>query len=373
MLVNDFLDTVGDYLQEDYTTSPIWTKAELLNVVRQVYRQFCTVTGLVDKTEIRLINGTTGEMDLPKDFESAYFVQHEQNNVDIAELDELDFVSGTWLAGTSGTPKAATVFGSGDNAVVRFVPVPSSVWAGGSANTLTKTGLILQHSLATSRYTVTVASGVLVTTAVGSGTVHYPTIAGPSTVWELRVTSDGILYTTATSGGAAYYGLLDTDTNNTYWELSCSDSGELVTTPEYLGYGLTTSALIDNAIYQDFSADGSGSSAEYGVVVDTYAQASSTSPSYTSRANSARGLALYAYTSDEAGMVWYKGSLPELGGLYSELRLSAGFIPVLLHGVLSMAFSMRGDGHDPQKAELLGQVFISECEAIRRGFEYRWA
>jgi len=365
MRVNEFLDIAGNYLQEDFSTSPVWTKDELLGCVRQVYRQFCVLTGLVDKTEIRLINGTTGEADVPKDFESLYFAQHEQRHLDIVKLDELDFVSGTWLGGTTGTPNAVSVIGSGDNAAVRYVPVPSSVWAGGSDSTLDMTAVYLTGG--GNQYLVDVVDGILRTTlAVGAD--NYPVIASPSgNRFMLLVTTNGELHTFAMPVGTAvdYVGLTDAS-SDLIWELTCTDSGELVTTPEYAHIGLATAALIDNATYQDFDT-------EYGIVVDMYADGSTTSPAYVGRVNSSRGLSLYAYTSDEAGMLWYKGALPELGSLYSELKLSSGFLPVILHGVLSLAYAHNGDGRDPQKAELLSQVFIAECEAIKRGFEFRWA
>jgi hypothetical protein len=366
MKVDDLLDIAGDYLQEDYVTSPVWTKAQLLECVRQVYRQFCALTGLVDRSEIRLISGTTGEADVPKDFESLYFAQYEQTHLDIAELDELDFVSGTWLGGTTGTPKAVSVIGSGDNAVVRYVPVPSGVWDGGSDHTLTTTDLYIAYD-PTHRYLVRTSSGVIQTVLSGAGVSVVPIIAGPSTFWEVSINVDGVLLTTAIgSGSGFYYGLSDVNASSMYWELSCTDNGELVTTPEYAHIGLATSALVDNATYQDFDS-------EYGIIVDMYADGATASPAYVGRINSYRGLSLYAYTSDEAGMLWYKGSLPELGSVHGELVLSEGFIPVVLHGVLSMAYGLNGDGQDLQKAGLLSKVFVAECEAIRRGFEFRWA
>jgi len=370
MRVNEFLDIVGDYLQEDFSMNPVWPKDTLFGVVSQMYQQFCTLTGLIDKTEIRLINGTTGEMDVPKDFESGYFVQHEQKHVDIVEHDELDFVSGTWLGGTTGTPKAATVIGSGDSAVIRFVPRPSAVYGGGIIGGTV--GLTL--GVDGVYYSVTTNAGVLVTTAGASAPGATPKLVDSLGVfWLLSVNSSGVLVTSLSTGPASVVTLSDDTGTGIEWVVTVSTTGELITKPVDFTYGLETSALVDNLTFQDFASDGSGASAELGVIVDAYAQSSATTPDYTCRVNSSRGLILYAYTSDEAGMVWYKGILPELNNLYSEIKLSTGFMPVLLHGVLSIAFSLDCDGRDLQKAELLGQVFVAECEAIKRGFEYRWA
>lgn len=372
MQVSDFIDVVGNYLQEDFSTSPVWTQLELLDYTRQVYRTFCALTGLVDKTEIRLINGTTGEADVPKDFDSLQMAQFEQRQLDIVELDELDFVSGTWASGTTGTPNAVTVIGSGDNAVVRYVPVPSSVWDGGFDYTLIKTGLTVGVG-ASQRYTVSVLSGVLYTTAAVAGAYTNPVLPGVGNYWQISTSTDGELITTLVGTTVTRtYALLDGDGSGLYWVLTCTADGELVTSPEYLDYGLGVSALVDYGDYMDFTGYGGGN-AEHGVITDLYADGSATSPSYVGRANSSRGLSLYAHTSDETGMLWYKGALPELGCLYSELKIRDAFVPVLLHGVLSLAYAQNGDGQDTQKAELMTNVFIAECEAIRRSFQYRWA
>jgi hypothetical protein len=369
MKVDDLLDIAGDYLQEDYVTSPVWTKAQLLECVRQVYRQFCALTGLVDRSEIRLISGTTGEADVPKDFESLYFAQYEQTHLDIAELDELDFVSGTWLGGTTGTPKAVSVIGSGDNAVVRYVPVPSGVWDGGTASAdLDKTVTYMRASTA-HRFQVWANNGVLYLEPVAWASPYgelYIRVPGVGNSWEVRLTSDGELYTNITTEATSNIAFPDGDVSGVYWSVSCTADGELVTSPENSIYGLGVGAMIDSNIWQDFDS-------EYGVVVDMYADGAATSPDYVGRMNSYRGLSLYAYTSDDTGMLWYKGSLPELGSVHGELVLSEGFIPVVLHGVLSMAYGLNGDGQDLHKAGLLSKVFVAECEAIRRGFEFRWA
>jgi hypothetical protein len=310
---------------------------------------------------------------VPKDFESLYFAQYEQTHLDIAELDELDFVSGTWLSGTTGTPKAVSVIGSGDGAVVRYVPVPTSVWDGGASYIFSGTPGMTLGILGT-YYDVTCNAGQLVTTSGATPPGDNPVIAGPTTTWLVYINVDGVMCTMTSSSSASSWGVYDTSGSGLVWLVTCTDNGELVTTPSYGdGYGLATSALLDNGTFQDFDTDGTGASEEYGVIVDAYASGVVTNPEAIVRANTYRGLSLYAYTSDEAGMLWYKGALPELGSVHGELVLSEGFIPVVLHGLLSMAYGLNGDGQDLQKAGLLSKVFVAECEAIRRGFEFRWA
>ena len=104
-----------------------------------------------------------------------------------------------------------------------------------------------------------------------------------------------------------------------------------------------------------------------------YADTAATSPEYCGRVNQSRGLSLYAHTSDETGMLWYQGGLPELPSRYNEILLDDCFIPVLLHGVLSLAYNASGDGQDRNKAELLTKIFMAECGALQRSFQYRWA
>ena len=70
--------------------------------------------------------------------------------------------------------------------------------------------------------------------------------------------------------------------------------------------------------------------------------------------------------------MWYKGSHRDLGGYYSDIWLSGGFMPVLKHGVLALAFGHDGDGKDTEKAELFKNIFFAECTSIRGIFESRW-
>ena len=363
MKVSDFLDVLGNYLQEDYSTSPVWTQAECFGYLKQVVRVFCDLTGIVDRNEIRLINGTTGEADVPKDFNSVYFTQHELRYLDIVDMNELDFVSGTWLGGTTGTPKASSVIGSGDGAVIRYVPVPTSVYDGGPSASPTA-GLTL--AVGGVYWVVTCAHGVPITT-VGAGPATTPVIAGPSTFWDLTVSATGELLTAASTATTAdSISLVDATSGSNDWLLLCTDAGVLYTQSVYTNYGIAVAAALDFADYQDFDS-------EYGVIVDAYATASTTSPTNLARLDSSIGVSLFARTSSETGMVWYKGSLDELSGMYSEVWLNDGFISVLVHGVMSLAFGHDGDGRDLDKAKLMGTIFTAECQAIKAGFQTRWA
>ena len=363
MKVDDFLTTVGSYLQEDFTTSPVWTKTEVFGYLKQVIRVFCDLTKLVDKNEIRLINATTGEADMPKDFDSLYFAQHELKHLDVVTLDELDFVSDTWAKGTTGTPGAVSLIGSGTNAVVRYVPVPTSVWDGGSSASPVA-GLLLDDGVAI--WTVTCDHG-LVSTTVSAGVGATPVLAGPTTYWDLTINTLGELITTASASTTADdVSLVDTSGGANDWMLVCTDGGALRTYTVYTNYGIGVAADLDYGSLQDFDT-------EYGVVVDAYAQASATTPANAARLNTSIGTSLYANTSTETGMVWYKGTLSELGGYGSEIWLSEGFIPILLHGVLSAAYNHDGDGRDVQKAKLMQAVFLSECQSTKEIFQTRWA
>ena len=364
MKVSDFIDILGEYLQEDYTTSPIWTKDEMLKYIRQGVKVFSGLTGLVDKNEIRLINATSGEIDMPGDFNELYFIQHEKSSVDVVELQDLDFVSGTWSANGTGSPMAVSVIGSGDNAVAKYVPVPSSVWDGGSSISVTP-GLRLDSGV--NLWDVTATNGVIVTTSVGGGATTAPVIAGPSTYWDLTITLAGVLETSSSASTTAdNIALLDSTSTSLAWLLFCTDSGDLYTTLMMTNYGIATGAIVDNAFLQDFDS-------EYGIIVDAYAQGSATSPDYVVRLDDVLGVSLFARTTDETGMVWYKGSLRDVNNVLSDLWINPVYVPILAHGVLGLAFGHDGDGRDLAKAKLLNAIFTMECATIKESFKRRWA
>jgi hypothetical protein len=364
MKVEDFVDYVGEYLQEDFSVSPVWSKTEIIGYLQQVMEMFGDLTGLVDKNEIRLIDETTGEAEVPRDFHKGYFAQHELRYMDTVQLGELDFVSGGWLSGNKGTPRAVSLIGSGGESVVRYVPVPSSVWDGGYEATPVE-GVTLQAS-GGGKWYVSSIRGVIETTAVGSAATT-AVIPGPSSYWDLKVDDSGVLYTEASaSTTASNIALRDTVDYRNQWWLLATDEGVLYCYPVYTNYGLAVGGLKDYVEWVDFNQ-------EYGIIVDAYAAGGSESLEDIIRLDSSRGVSLYAQTSTGTGMVWYKGSLPEVVGLESVLWLNDGFVPVVVHGVLSLAFNHDGDGRDLAKARLLGMIFTAECQAIKESFQTRWA
>lgn len=369
MKVNDLLTDIGSVLQEDYTTSPVWTKAEVFGHLRQTLREFCALTQIVDKCEVRLVNGTTGEADVPTDFDNLYFTQFNELAVDIVNLGDLDFVSGTWSLGTTGVPLASTIMGSGDSAVVRYIPVPTTVETAGSAPPVAAP-LILDSGAGS--WEVTCASGILITNASAGGVASI-VLAGPATYWDLTINAAGVLSATASASVVpTTLNLQDVGGGSLVWSITISDLGVLTSTAAYGYYGLAVSALLNDTDYQDFIAGG-GASAEYGVVVDGYAYGSATTPTNVLRLNSSIGTTMYALTAANSSMLWYKGTVRDLVTYDSEVWLSDGLIPILKHGTLALAYASDGDGQDLNKAKLLRAVFLAECNSIKQMFQSRLA
>lgn len=369
MKVDDFLTDIGDILQEDYTTSPVWTKAEVFGYIKQALKMFCQMTQLFDKSENILVNGTTGEAPVPEDYEHSYFIQFNQLMQDAVSLNDLDFVQDGWLSGTSGTPKAASILGSGSGSAIRFAPVPSSVYDGGPTATPTA-GLVISDG--GSNWTVTCNHGILVTTA-GGVTPTTPVIEGPSTYWDLTISNVGILATTAsTSTTPDDISLVDSLGGSNDWLVRCTDTGVIYTETVYTNYGIGVAAMLDYGDYQDFNSGGGVVSANYGIIVDAYADSLTTTPSSMIKVNGPVGLSLFCRTNTEAATVWYKGSHRDLGSYYHEIWLYGGLFPILKHGVLALAYAQDGDGRDDQKAELFKNIFFAECTSIRGIFESRW-
>jgi hypothetical protein len=221
-------------------------------------------------------------------------------------------------------------------------------------------------------YSVTCYFGALVTTPSFGPADSNPVLSDGSSVWEVSVNSSGILVTTTSSASADTLSLLDSSGSGVVWEITCGSSGQLVSSPVEFNKGLCVAALVVGEGYVDFTGYGGGNP-EYGVVIDMYVAGGSSDLDYTGRVNESRGVCLYSYTSDESGMVWYRSVLRDLGSQWSEMLISDAFIPVLLHGVVGLAFNRIGDGQDVTKAELMNKVFVAECEAIKRSFQYRWA
>jgi len=362
MRVNDFLTDLGDMLQEDYVTSPVWTKAEVFGYVRQTLKTFCQLTQLIDRHENRLVNGTDGGVSMPEDFDQLYMVQFSQLMKDIVTVEEFDFAQDGWLSDVKGVPMASTVVGSGGSATVGFAPVPSSVYDGGVSPGTT---LTVRLDSGTDEWLLTVTAGVL-STAISAGAASTLVIAGPSTYWDLGITVAGQLTLTASASTSADTVILqDAGSTHLHWEVESSDSGELITGASGGQYGLGVAAILDTTTYQDFDQ-------EYGIIVDAYADSVSSTPADVVKVNSPVGVSLVGRSGDEAATVWYKGSHRDLGSYYNDIWLSDGLMPVLKHGVLALAFGHDGDGRDVEKAELMKNIFFAECTSIRGIFESRW-
>jgi len=362
--VSSFIDELGDMLQEDFSVAALWTKNELLGYLRFTLEEFAVRTRIIDKQSIKTVNATSGELDVPLDFLVAYYVKFNQRHVDLVELGELDFISASWAIGTTGaTPKGASVFGTGDNAVIRMVPVPSVVSSNAPG---VSTSLVMSDSTG-SVWAITVNTGEMVATA-SSGTTTAPVLEGPSTFWNLTIDTVGELDTSASAASVTSSDLInltDTDGSNIVWRPGTNDLGEIVTTNR--SYGLIIQASLGGTT-QAFSAGDNSGNVDYGVVVDGYAAGVSTTPSDVLRLDGPVGVSLYDRTADNSADLWYKGRVSDVTSLQGEIFLGSSFLGILKHGVLSMAFSHEGDGKDADKAKLFRQIFISECAAVEQLF-----
>ena len=369
MKVADFLTDIGDALQEDYTTNPVWTKAEVFGYTRQALKMFCQLTQLFDKVENRLVKGATGEALVSEDFEQSYLIQFSQLVKDVVSLEDLDFVEDGWLSGSTGTPESASVVGSGSGSVVRFAPIPSSVYDGGNTASPVA-GLTL--TFGGNSWLVTCDRGVLITTSTPFVPAIIPVLAGPTTYWGLVIDLTGQLETSSTTPTTTTdVSLVDASGGSNDWLLTCDDNGVLRTESVYTNYGIGVAADLDFGTYQEFTAGGSAN-ANYGIIVDAFADDSSTTPANIAKVDSVYGVSLFGRTNTEAATVWYKGSHRDLDGVYNEIQLSPGLVPVLKHGVLALAFGHDGDGKDVEKSELFKNIFFAECTSIRGIFESRW-
>jgi hypothetical protein len=352
MRTRDFINDLSDLLSEDFSYNAVWTKAELLSYTRQVLKQFCELTLIVDRNTIRVLD-TNGEAVVPVDYADAYYGQYETRHIDIVQLGDLDFIDGSWLTGTTGTPRAMTVLSTGDSAVFRLVPVPS----GGTVQWTTISTLYLTAP-DTTVWHVSITGDVLSTIAEGaSGRSSIP--VGPSSDWLLTVDNNGILTTSANSSGTApeIISLSEVGGSQLY-SLSIDQYGVL--SWEKLR-GKVTEFFID-AVRQTFTST-------RGTVRGAYPFGAVSSLEHTISVNKPFGTVKYAISSDSNMMVWYKGIVDDITGLESEIYLSKAFIPVLQHGVLSMAYANEGTGQDTTKAELLYNILKAECESIRRIFQ----
>lgn len=196
MKATDFIDDIGELLGEDFTYSPLWTKAGLLKDLQVVWGLFGELTMLVDRCRVCLLDYTTGEVTLPEDFGQLYFGQYSQEFLDIVDLNETEFLSETWMADGTGTPQGITVWGVGDRAKARMIPVPSTIEVPGGGGTGV-VSVLLDDGAAI--WTVTCSEGVLVSTLAGVTASTVPVVYGYGLYWDLGIDTDGVLTLTASS------------------------------------------------------------------------------------------------------------------------------------------------------------------------------
>ena len=362
MKVNDFIDDIGDVLQEDFVRAPLWTRTQLLGYVRQVLYEMSVRTMLIDRSRIALVDSTTGEFTAPGDFHNGYYLQFNRAMVDLVKYGDLEYSSQTWaLNGTGVTPTAATIFGGGETAAIRMVPVPSTVTGAFGSGTIST--LTLADSGGTV-WTVTCTGGELVTTVGGSMGLSI-IVRGLTTQWTLGVDTLGRLTTTVNVGGTVSTVYLTDSSTTEPMDVYANDTGEIIT--KSLAYGIITQLLLGTTA-QTLTTGTNSSNAEYGVVVDLYATGVSTTPEHVGRLDSPVGEIVVTRTSDYSAELWYKAHLEDVLTIESELWLSTPFLAILKHGVLSLAFEHNGDGQDLIKSRLLRKLFDSECEAIKRMF-----
>lgn len=367
MQVSTFVSDLGTILGEDFTHAVIWTKAELVGYLRDVLRVFGSITRLVDRRRIRAVDGTTGEATVPDDYSSAFFLQFGLRQVDTVTLRDLDFVTATWPINTTGTtPYAATTIGTGPETVIRLTPVPTTIQGAFGTNVITT--LKLADSGA-NIWSVGTASGALTTTA-STGTGLSVVIGAPTTYWDLGVSLAGELTLTvnltATSADLIY---LSDATTSIIYSVEATDVGELDTLN--ITYGRAVAFVLDDT-YQTFTFGvAAGTDVNYGIIVDVRATGVSTTPSTTARRDSPRGKIIYDRTGASSAMVWYRGLPDDIVNLNAELYIDDAFIPILKHGVLSLAYGRDGAGRDTAKAKLLWSLFTAECGTLRTIFGKR--
>jgi len=365
MKISTLLTDIGDILQEDFLNSPIWTKAEILEYIRIIIRAFSVNTGIVDKIYIRNVNPTTGEAGVPEDFDRIFYLLFNQTQVDLVRLSDLDFLQSDWTTGTTGTPHGATVFGSGSNAVIRFVPVPdiaAGLVYGGGYNTLTVT------SPDGNIWNITIAAGNISTTISGVTTTSF-VLPGLTTFWDLTINNVGVLSTAASAQTSADVVYLTDSTTSALWQMKTDDAGAIA--PGSAHIGIVSRVVLDGVV-QAFFSDGShntGTTIDHGIIVDAYTTGVSTTATATIHLNKPIGVSIYDRNADDAAVVWYKGRLDDVVTPDSELYVDNGFIVVIKWGVLALAYEKENDGQDLEKSQLMWQLFTLGCNAIKRIFQ----
>ena len=368
MKVNDFITEIGDVLQEDFTYEVLWTRNEIFKYITQTIKEFSSRTAIIDKDRILPLYSSTGEAAIPDNFGEAYYVLLDQKHKDLVQVSELDFVDSDWaLNGTGPDALACTVFGSGTNARIKFVPVPTSVTGSYAAVDAVTTPILADSSSVV--WTMSASTLGILSTAIAGTTGLTIILRGPSTFWDLSIDTLGVLITTqnttATLGSVVYL----TDSNYLVWSVLTTDLGNIMTTTAPF-YGESIQVELDST-YQTFTAGANSANANYGAIVDIYATGVSTTPDSVARLDSPVGITILDRAAGNRAFVWYKSHIENIHTLESELFLSPGLLPIVKHGVLSMAFAHEGDGQDLEKSKILRAVFVAECDAVKQIFGRR--
>ena len=365
MNADTLIDHVADILQEDFTYSTLWTKAEILEYLRLILREFSQRTLIADKMSLRIAN-SSGECELPDDFLQTYYVTFDGAQTDIVTFADLDLVDSDWLDAGTGTAKACTVIGDADDALLRFVPVPNSL-ADGLEGGFTE----LQIVSGTAVYDITVDDGEL---TAGLNATASPT--GVSTGFIVREPDNTRwrFFIDAASGDLDSETSYDTTSNAEYlfpdsidgivYGLYASAAGVSEVQDYTLGCGIK--AYVDDVdTEQDFNQ-------EVGIIVDAYVEDVDTSSTDMCFVDGPVGCVAYARSQENAAQVWYKGHVPDTPKLQSTVFVRDAYIPVIIHGVLAMCYAKDGDARDSDKASLLYEIFKTECESIKRIFNRRY-
>lgn len=361
MNVNDFLDEIGDILQEDFSYAVLWTKLELFKILKLVLREFSQRALIADKHVMRTVNGTTGEADLPEDFNQAYYAMFNQVQTDMMSVGDLDFTDGDWVKNGKGTPVSASIIGAGTDARIKFVPVPSSV-ATGIDGATTSLGIKDTND---DVWDLTLNYGVITMTIdVGATPADYSTGAifkSPGgTKYQITIDTSGVLSSALSYDASDYvYYLIQDEDEETSYHLRVTAAG-VIKTINY-SYGLTVRVDI-NGVNQDMSGD-------HGTIVNAYVGAPASASVDSMYVDAPIGTIVHGLMSENSGYIWYKGLVQDPLTTESELFMSGGLRAIITHGVLSRAFAKDGEGKDSQKAALLKYIFEFECESVKRLFQ----
>ena len=368
MKAKELVEEIATMLGEDFEYAPLWTEVELFKELQVVLRLFGELTQLADRCQVCLVDYTTGEVDLPEDFGQLYFGQFSQEFMDVVDLNELEFLSETWMADSRGGPKGMTVWGQGGRSKARFVPVPSTVevFAGGGSGV---DEIVIASSPGGVLWKVVCTSGVLVSSSTASAASAVQVIEGYGSYWNLGITDAGEL-TLSASSSTTESNLVFNDSvgNGQLWAVNAELGGVLDTQYAQWGPGVCVGVLLTKDgvdTYQDFNGD-------YGIVVDAYADGVGTTPDHVIKLESDYGFVQYCGQYEGCGTMWYKGLFRRLYSLYNEVMVNDGLLPVIKHGVLARAWAKEGDGQDLQKSKLMSMVFVNECKALKNSFGKRW-